>query len=139
MNATTAFAKAFTAATDETMHSLIGEQLTVENTLHDNPNYYTSYDDVDLIIDIFLHRHDCDGDNDGVHDWDKDNDGLPDSIVSGLDLLKQMLDGIKNGHYSGRWDVDGDGIENSLDNVDVRASITRETCTDSDNVACTKA
>jgi hypothetical protein len=42
-NETNVFTKAFIDRIEETRHSLIGEQLLVENALHDNPNYYTRY------------------------------------------------------------------------------------------------
>ena len=138
-NVTFTFAKAFVDAAEVSMHSLIGEQLLTENSLYDSPNYYTSYADIDSVIDIFLNRHDGDNDNDGVHDRDRDNDGLPDSIESGLDALKQMLEDVKNGNYRGRWDVDGDGIENSLDDIDNGVATDVETCTESDKDGCAKA
>lgn len=106
--------------------SLIAAQVNAELVLHDHPNKYTTSAEVDAVIDFLLLR--------GHHQTsagsrDSDGDGLPDSVEAGLEALKELLASIEDGSYNGRWDLDGDGTENALDNEDGRATCReQETC-----------
>ena len=74
-------------------------------------------------MDTLLEGITQDENNDGVVDKDSDTDGIPDAIEDGLDTLRDMLDSVSAGNYSGSWDVDGNGIENGEDTTDNRKDI----------------
>lgn len=91
-----------------------------EDYVYDAANRYTSSPEIDRLIDAMLNDISSDENQDGVRDYDSDNDGIPDAIEDGLDILQEVLDDIKNGKIRGRWDSDGDGIENDRDEHDNR-------------------
>ena len=103
---------------NEIRSELLNHKEKAEEALYDAPNRYTSSPDIDRLIDGLLGGFDQDENKDGVSDADRDSDGIPDVIEDGIGHLADMLDAVSKGDYSGSWDLDGDGIENDLDEHD---------------------
>jgi hypothetical protein len=99
---------------------LVKRRKTAEDAVYDAPNCYTQSPDIDRLIDAMLDNVSSDENLDGVPDQDTDKDGIPDAVEDGLDILQELLNDISKGKARGRWDLDGDGIENDLDMHDNR-------------------
>jgi hypothetical protein len=84
----------------------------LESAAPDAPAGYTGAVDLDALVNVALFGSPAaDADGDGVHDADGDRDGVPDAVEDGLAALAEILGDIQAGTYRGRWDADGNGVE----------------------------